>query len=181
MTNHNPSRPEAQTNTLVPLLVLRQDSFPTVRLVSAKIDLLLLRQPPTGEIIQKKNLRCQLGMTMFTIIAQTLDGIVVRIKRLTRSLVVIVEPISPLLLVRLYIVLTVAGLTVVGKTHQETMPSWNDTQSFDTSLIELANSGDNHFPVGDPSLEADYEVLSDTDTPEHVHCFFEGRRLLLGV
>lgn len=180
MTNHDPSQPEPQTNTLVPLLVLRQDSFRIVCLVSTKIDLFLVHQPLAGEIAQVENLRCRPGMTIFIIIAQTLDGMVVRAWRLTHSRVVIFEPIPPLP-VRVYIIFMVASLTVAGKAHQEMMPDWNDMQSFDTSLIEFANSEDNDSPVSDPSLEASHEALSDLDTPERVHCFFEGRRLLLGV
>ena len=180
MKNHNPSRPEAQTNTLVPLLVLRQDSFRTVCLVSTKIDVLLVHKPLTGEIIQVENLRCRPGTTTFIIVAQTSDGIVVRAWKLTHSRVVIVEPISPPLPVRVYIIFMVAGLTVTGKAHQEMMPGWNDVQSFDTSLIESANSEDDS-PVSGPSLEAGHEALSDLDTSERVHYFFEGRRLLLGV
>lgn len=182
MTNHDPSRPAAQTNTLAPLLVLRQDFFQSVCLVSAKIDLLLLvRQPLIGKIIQIKNMRRRPGVTVFIVIAQTLDGIVVRTRRLTHSRMVIIEPISLPLPVRVYMVLTVVGLTVVGKAHQEMMPDWNDMQSFDTSPVDSANSEDNDLPVSDPSLETGYEVLSDMDTSERVHCFFEGRRLLLGV
>jgi hypothetical protein len=74
----------------------------------------------------------------------------------------------------------VVGLTVAGKFHQEIVPDWNDTQSFGASFIESVNS-ENDFPISDPSLEAGCKVLSDLDTSERVHCFFEGRRLLLGV
>ena len=110
-----------------------------------------------------------------------LDGVVVRIRRLAHLRVVVVGPISPPLPVRVYIVLMVVGLTIADQVHQEVMPGWNNMRSFDTSLIESANPEDNDFPVSDPSLEAGYEMFSDLDLPERVHCFFEGRRLLLGV
>jgi len=176
VTNHNPSRPEVQANTLVPLLVLRQDSFRNACLVSARVGLLLVRQAPTGGAIQVKNLKCRIGMT---IIAQTLDGVVVRVRRLTHLRAVVVEPISPIP-VRVYIVLMVVGLTVADKVHQEVMPEWN-MRSFGTPVVELANPEDNDFPVSDSSLEAGYEMFSDLDSPGRVHCFLEGRRLLFGV
>lgn len=78
-------------------------------------------------------------------------------------------------------VLTVAGLTVAGKAHQEMVPDWNGVQIFGAPHIESANSEGDDFSASDPSLEVGYEVLSDPDTPEWIHCFFEGRRLLLEV
>lgn len=138
--------------------------------------LLLVRQPPTGEAIQVKNLKCRTGMTT---IAQTLDGVVVQVRRLTHLRVVVVEPVSPLP-VRAYIFLMVVGLTVADKVHQEVMLGRN-MRSFGTLLIESANPEDDDFPVSDSSLEANYEMFSDPDLPEQVHCFFEGRKLLLGV
>ena len=54
-------------------------------------------------------------------------------------------------------------------------------QFLDASSVESINSEDNDFPVGDPSLEACCDELSDRDVAEQIHRFSEGRRLLLGV
>lgn len=139
--------------------------------------LLLVRQPPTGEAIQVMNLKYRTGTTT---IARTLDGVVVRVRRLTHLRVVVVEPVSPPLPVRAYIFLMVVDLTVADKVHQGVVLGRN-MRSFGTSLIESANPEDGDFPVSDSSLEAGYEMFSDLDLPERVHCFFEGRKLLLGV
>jgi len=139
--------------------------------------LLLVRQPPTGEAIQVMNLKYRTGTTT---IARTLDGVVVRVRRLTHLRVVVVEPVSPPLPVRAYIFLMVVDLTVADKVHQGVVLGRN-MRSFGTSLIESANPEDDDFPVSDSSLEAGYEMFSDLDLPERVHCFFEGRKLLLGV
>jgi len=65
--------------------------------------------------------------------------------------------------------------------RQELMTGWSDTQGFGASSAASMNSeGNNPRPRG-PSSGLGCEVLSDQDRLEQVHCFSEGRRLLLGV
>lgn len=67
-------------------------------------------------------------------------------------------------------------------THEETMTYWNnDTQCLDVSEAESTNSEGDDPLVGDPSLGAGYDALSDWGKVEQVYCFSEGRKLLLGV
>jgi len=54
-------------------------------------------------------------------------------------------------------------------------------QAFGALSAESTNSEGGGPQFRGPSSAVGYEVLSDHDIPEQVHCFSEGRRLLLGV
>ncbi|KAF9651047.1 hypothetical protein BDM02DRAFT_1036590 [Thelephora ganbajun] len=70
---------------------------------------------------------------------------------------------------------------LAGQGYQEMVADWSDVWSSDTSFTKAKNSEGNNPLVRGPSLGVNDETLSAWSTPEQVHCFSEGRRLLFGI